>query len=107
MKKIINNFSYLIAILFVAASCDTFETDLDVKNQENPDDAILTSDPVALEAVAGTLFQNWYMANSNYYGVGMAMDTMADASSCSRGNAGMKDSSREPRAAWNNRSSYG
>ena len=66
MKTIINNFTYLIAILFVAVSCDTFETDLDVKNQENPDDAILTSDPVALEAVAGTLFQNWYMANSNY-----------------------------------------
>ena len=107
MKTIINNFTYLIAILFVAVSCDTFETDLDVKNQENPDDAILTSDPVALEAVAGTLFQNWYMANSNYYGVGMAMNTMADASSCSWGNAGMKDSSSEPRAAWNNTSSYG
>ena len=107
MKKIINNFTYLIAILFVAVSCDSFETDLEVRNLENPDDAILTSDPIALEAVAGTLFQNWYMANSNYYGVGMAMNTMADASSCSWGNAGMKDSSSEPRAAWNNTSSYG
>ena len=46
------------------------------------------------------------MANSNYYGVGMFMNTMADASSCSWGNAGMKDSSSEPRAAWNNTSSY-
>ena len=32
MKTIINNFTYLIAILFVAVSCDTFETDLDVQD---------------------------------------------------------------------------
>jgi len=57
MKKIINNFTYLIAILFVVVSCDTFETDLEVRNQENPDDAIPTSDPVALEAVVAHYFK--------------------------------------------------
>ena len=47
------------------------------------------------------------MADSNYYGPGMALNTMADTSSCSWGNAGMKDLSSEPRAAFNNTPAYG
>jgi hypothetical protein len=106
MKRFFKPFSiiFLSALAFVA--CD-IESDLYVENPESPNDDILASDPVALEATAGGLFRNWYMADSNYYGPGMALNTMADTSSCSWGNAGMRDLSSEPRAAFNNTSSYG
>lgn len=97
-----------IAIIFLllSISCD-IDTDLDVENLENPNDQILTSDPVALEAKAATLFRNWYMANSSYNAPGIAMNTMADVSTCSWGNFGMRDLSSEPRVAFNNSVSYG
>lgn len=107
MINVIDKLKYVLlgSIAFVA--CETFDTDLDVENLENPNDLILTSDPVALTATAATIYQNFYMAQSNYYGPGMAMNTMADASSCSWGNAGMRDTSSEPRAAFNNGAAYG
>ena len=106
MNKILRNFTFLILSLVAFTSCE-MESDLYVENPESPNDKTLLSDPVALEATAQGLFRSWYMANSNYYGPGMALNTMADVSSCSWGNAGMKDLSSEPRAAFNNTSSYG
>lgn len=95
----------LIAILSFS-SCQDFDTDLEVINTENPNDDTINFDPAAVEATAGTLYQNWYMANSNYTSIGMSMNTMADISSCSWGNAGMRDTSSEPRVAWNNTTGY-
>ena len=43
-------------MFITVVSCDTFETELEVENLENPNDDILTSDPVALEATAAGLF---------------------------------------------------
>lgn len=94
-------------LLLIVASCQDFSTDLEVENLENPNDFILTSDPVALEATAGTLIQNWFMTIHDYYGPAAAMATMADISSCSWGNAGMRDLSSEPRVAFNNTPAYG
>lgn len=96
-----------MTILLFVVSCQDFSTDLDVENLENPNDLILTSDPVALTATAGSLFQNWYMATHSYYGPGLALGTMSDVMTCSWGNAGMRDLSSEPRVAFNNTSSYG
>ena len=93
--------------LVLLFGCETFETDLEVKNLNNPNDKILASSSVALESTAGTIFQNWYQASSDYYGPGSAMGTMADVASCSWGNAGMRDLSSEPRVAFNNSVSYG
>jgi hypothetical protein len=106
MNKIFKNFTLFFISIFAFTSCE-IESDLYVTNPEAPDDSILASDPVALEATAQGLFRSWYMSNSNYYGPGMALNTVADTSSCSWGNAGMKDLSSEPRAAFNNSSSYG
>ena len=106
MNKIFKNFTLFFISIFAFTSCE-IESDLYVTNPEAPDDSILASDPVALEATAQGLFRAWYMSNSNYYGPGMALNTMADTSSCSWGNAGMKDLSSEPRAAFNNTSAYG
>lgn len=107
MNNLLRKFVY-VSLMFVAVvGCDTFETDLEVLNLENPNDDILTSDPVALEATAAGMFNAFYMATETYYGPGMAMNTMADASSCSWGNVGMRDLSSEPRVAWNNGVAYG
>ena len=97
----------LLGIFVILSSCTTFETDLYVENLENPDDKILASDPIALEATAASLFRGWYMSVSDYSGPALALSTMADATSCSWGNAGMRDLSSEPRVAFNNTSAYG
>lgn len=97
----------LLGIFVILSSCTTFETDLYVENLENPDDKILASDPIALEATAASLFRGWYMTVSDYDGPALALSTMADATSCSWGNAGMRDLSSEPRVAFNNTSAYG
>jgi len=98
----------MITILsFTVSSCVDFSTDLDVPNKENPNDDILTSDPVALTATASSILHNWFMTIHSYNGPGAAMKTMADVATCSWGNFGMKDLSSEPRVAFNNKSSYG
>ena len=107
MKSLFKNLVYVSFMFLAVVSCDSFETELEVENLENPNDNILTSDPVALEATAAGLYNAIYMATSNYYGPGMALNTMADASSCSWGNVGMRDLSSEPRVAWNNGVAYG
>lgn len=94
-------------VLLFAVSCEDFSLDLEVPNYEHPNDDILTSDPVALTAAAGNILNNWFMTVHDYGGPCMMMQTMADVSSCSWGNVGMKDMSSEPRMAWNNKPSYG
>ncbi len=105
--KYIRNFLAVTVLLFFAVSCEDFSLDLEVKNFEHPNDDILTSDPVALTATAGNLLNSWYMTVHEYWGPGAALQTMADVSTCSWGNVGMKDLSSEPRVAYNNLSSYG
>lgn len=106
MKKVINIFS-LVALLAFGVSCDDFSTDLGVDNLENPNDDILTSDPVALSATADGVVRNLFMAAHNYTSPAAMFATMADITSCSWGNMGMRDMSSEPRVAWNNSPSYG
>ncbi|MFQ3305514.1 MAG: hypothetical protein ACI9K4_000574, partial [Polaribacter sp.] len=97
----------ILAFLAVFMSCEDFSTDLEVENVENPNDKILSSDPVALSATSEGIINNWFMTVHDYSGPGLAMQTMADVSTCSWGNAGMRDLSSEPRAALNNTSAYG
>lgn len=105
MKKI-KQILPILTLLFLAVSCQDMSTDLDVENLENPNDQILTSDPVALTASAGSILQNWFLATHNTNGPGAAFSTMADISTVSWGNFGMRDLSSEPRVAFNNSSSY-
>lgn len=105
--KYISKFLTITLLLFFVVSCDDFSLDLEVKNLEHPNDDILTSDPVALTATAGNLMNSWFMTTHSYNGPAAAMATMADVSTCSWGNFGMNDLSSEPRAAFNNKSSYG
>jgi hypothetical protein len=106
MKKTINLFS-IIALLVFTVSCDDFSTDLQVDNLENPNDFILTSDPVALSATADGLMRNLFLTSHSFTGPAAAFATMADISTCSWGNFGMRDTSSEPRVAFNNSPAYG
>jgi len=105
MKKVINIFS-LVALLAFGVSCDDFSTDLNVDNLENPNLDILLSDPVALEASSQGVVRNLFMAAHSFNSPAPAFATMADITTCSWGNFGMRDTSSEPRVAWNNTSSY-
>lgn len=105
MKKVINIFS-LVALLVFTVSCDDFSTDLNVDNFENPNDDILTSDPVALSATADGIIRSLFLASHTWRSPGPAFATMADITTCSWGNFGMRDTSSEPRVAWNNTSAY-
>lgn len=67
--KYLKNIFYIMSLLIVVVSCEDFSTDLEVENLENPNDKILTSDPVALTATAGTIIQNWFMTTHSYNGL--------------------------------------
>lgn len=97
----------ILAFLAVFMSCEDFSTELEVENLENPNDNILSSDPVALTATSEGIINNWYMTVHSTVSPYAAMQTMSDVSSCSWGNFGMRDLSSEPRVAFNNTSSYG
>jgi hypothetical protein len=91
--------------LFTFNSC----ADLEVENLNEPDKAraIVTSDD--LIGLAGGLFSNFFTALQEYSGPALAMGNMADANTCSWGNAAMKDLSSEPRvdvSKWNNEITY-
>jgi len=96
----------LLSLLAFIQGCDDFDSNLDVANTENPNDEILATDPTALESKAGTLMNNWFMATHTADSPVFAMATMADVMTCSWGNFAMRDTSSEPRVAFNNESSY-
>lgn len=107
MMKKIKLIIPILTFFAIFMSCEDFSTDLEVLNVENPDDYVLTSDPVALVATGEGILQNWYLTVHNTAAPGAVMATMADVSTCSWGNWGMRDLSNEPRVAFNNTSSYG
>ena len=60
MNRIFKHFNILFLSLLAFVACD-IENDLYVDNPESPNDDILASDPVALEATASGLFRAWYI----------------------------------------------
>ena len=100
MKKL-KSLLFIFSILAIV-SCDDLSTDVNVDYKENP-----TSEELAEYTAANTFFQNWYTTVNAYATPALAMVTMADTGTCSWGNAGMRDTSSEPRVAWNNDTTYG
>jgi hypothetical protein len=99
MKK----YKYLILGILASTfiSCD-LESELEIVNDQDP-----SSTQIAVEATASKLFQGWYQAVNSYDGPGMSLAVMSDQMTCPWGNAGMRDTSSEPRIAWDNQSTYG
>ncbi|WP_405562651.1 hypothetical protein [Polaribacter sp. Asnod6-C07] len=100
MKKISLYITLIFTIVFT--SCEDLSTDVNVNYAENP-----TSDELANYNLANTFIQSWYNNTNSYNGPGLAIAGMADAGTCSWGNSGMRDTSSEPRVAWNNETTYG
>ncbi len=104
MKRILFKSSVLlIALSLATSSC----ADLEVINETAPDASRALANPSDVMALAGGAFRTWHNIVHEYDGCGMAMSVMADASSCSWGNQGMRDLSWEPRInAFNNNLTY-
>lgn len=101
MKNTIK-FITLFLLVLTFNSCQDFETDLEVANDQDP-----SSKQLGIDATANKIFQNWYQSVNSYNGPGLALLTMSDMNTCSWGNRGMKDLSSEPRVAFDNRAEYG
>jgi hypothetical protein len=91
-----------ILISFVFVSCE----DLVVKNLNDPDFAMATSNANDLKGIAGGLVNQWFQRTHEYYGPGLGLWVMADAGTCSFGNAGMRALSNEPRLVFDNTPAY-
>jgi hypothetical protein len=89
----------LTMISFVA--CE----DLEVINTNQPqfDDVNV---PQEVNASVGGLMNQWFMHAVDSDGPGLGLLVAADAASCSWGNFGMNDLSREPRSAFTNNPAY-
>lgn len=92
----------VMLMLFLSVSCE----DLKVENENDPDFAKALASPNDVKGIAGGLINQWFLTTQNYDGPALALFTMADAGTCSWGNAGMRDLSSEPRIEYNNTPSY-
>lgn len=100
MKKI--RLFKLLVFTIAFISCEDLSTDVVVNYSENP-----TPSELATFSAANSFFLNWHNTVNNYNGPGLALITMSDTGTCSWGNAGMRDTSSEPRVEWNNDPTYG
>jgi len=91
----------IVLLCFAMSSCEDFSTELSVGNVEDPN-----SGQLGTEATAAKLFQNWYFSANTYTSPSLSMAMMSDMQTASWGNAGMRDTSSEPRIAWNNDPAY-
>jgi hypothetical protein len=80
--------------------------DLVVENLVEPDSAKALKNPEDLKGVAGGAFKVVHNAAQEYDGPALAMGGMADQTTCSWGNAAMRDLGKEPRIGFNNSITY-
>ncbi len=94
----------LIGVLTLSAvGCQ----DLAVENKNSPDRVVAFSQPGdVVNLVRGTWSDYWDSIQQCYSGA-LFYSTLADETSSSWGNWGMRDMSSEPRIAWDNSSTYG
>ena len=101
--KALKYLSYSIILMLTIVSCE----DLVVENLNDPDFETAMASASDVKASASGLYSNYFIYNNNYDGLALGMWTMADAGTCSWGNAGMQDLSSEPRVAFDNTQTYG
>ncbi len=95
-------FALIIALGFITFGC----ADLVVENLNEPDSAKALANPDDLASLAGGAYRTVSNAMQEYDGPGLAMIGMADAGTCSWGNAAMKDLTSEPRKGFVNSLTY-
>ena len=102
MKTLKYNILFTALLAVLITGCES----LDVKNENDPDFLTAFSSSGDIKGVAGGLINTWFITVTNYDGLYMPLAVGADASTCSHGNAAMRDFSYEPRIAWDNSPSY-
>ncbi len=97
------NLKYIFILLLLGlVSC----ADLEVENPNDPDTDRVLGTPQDLLNIVKSGANTWYN-NVHDFGWRMTVSVMADAHTCSWGNAGMRDMSNEPRKQWDNSVQYG
>ncbi len=97
---------FIIVLLVTTFGLTSCHKDLDEVNLNEPDNERLLSEPEGVYLLAEGSFFNWYMTVTSSISPRMAMWTMADNGTCSWANSGMFHLSSEPRAAFDNTTSY-
>lgn len=94
-------------LVFALAACEgPALSDLEVVNENEPDRERVLASAGDVESLVSSGFFIWHSAHLNYYGPILALSATADETSCSWGNAALRDMSSEPRREWNNSPSY-
>ena len=102
--KLLKNLSIFALWMFLVLALLSCQN-LDVVNQNEPDEQRSLATPGNVEALIGGSFLSWWQA-VHFSAPSNALITTADALSCSWGNWGMQDNSSEPRIAFNNFLTY-
>lgn len=102
MRRVLFGVSCALALSVALTGCQELET----TNTNLPDIERAFSEPGDVENLIAGSFQNW-MSATHWNEPSQALITMADASSCSWGNFGMRDMSSEPRQTLVNTTGYG
>lgn len=104
MKKYIGKLSLIAAVLLLGfvTACQ----DLEVENLNQPDMERVLASPDDVRGVVQSTFLSYWRAIKTY-NIGKNASVTADQSTCSWGNFAWRDTSEEPRIAWNNDPSYG
>ena len=99
-----NKFSItlLLSVFLVFFGC----ADLEIENKNNPDYAKTVSQPSDIRGMASGLIRGWYQITQEYDGPALGFWVMADAGTCSWGNAGMRVLSNQPRFVFDNNPTY-
>ncbi|MCK5650735.1 MAG: hypothetical protein KAJ42_05135 [Gemmatimonadetes bacterium] len=96
----------ILALMVMLASVGNACTDLEVTNLNDPDRQRAIQTPGDVESLISGAFNSWFWSYQGSY-PNCPLSVAADAHSSSWGNWGMKDSSWEPRVAFNNDPAYG
>jgi starch-binding outer membrane protein, SusD/RagB family len=96
------NIIFLLSLFLVFFGC----ADLEIENKNNPDYAQAVSQPSDLRGIASGMVRTWYQISQEYDGPALGFWVMADAGTCSWGNAGMRVLSNQPRFVFDNNPTY-
>ncbi|MFC1492322.1 hypothetical protein ACFL6O_00060 [candidate division KSB1 bacterium] len=103
MSKNIKRVLLLIPLLIIIVQgCST---DMDVRNDNEPDSRRALVTPEDIEGlISGAFREHWFAVNDQCPGNGLSV--IGDEKTSSWGNWGMRDLVWEPRKAWNNSTTY-
>ncbi len=96
---------YLLIVPLVLVMLSACTTDMDIRNDNDPNFKRALVTPEDIEGlIAGAFREYWFAVNGFYPGNGLSV--IGDEKAANWGNWGMRDLITEPRKAWNNSPAY-